>query len=271
MSDRAAMAVTPSSSLAALEQALQAHLLHGDPEIAGALHAGGIGVARRLAIYREGYRLRLLAALKDSHGHLARWLGDEAFDPLALAWIDAHPSRCRSLNDYGAGLAGWLQQQRHAEAPVQAELARMDWALRRAFDGADSPVLTREYLAALPPEAWADAGFVPVPTWTLLEQRYNTLALWLAIDEERTPPPVQALPAPQTVIVWRKQLQPHFRSIAADECEALRMLHGGASFAAVCEHMAGPDTERAQEVAQTAGRWLQRWLEEELLGAMTRR
>ena len=258
------------TALAALQQALQAHLLHGDEAIAGALQRGGIGIARRLAIYRDGYRLRLLAALKDSYGHLARWLGDDEFDALALAWIDAHPSQGHSLNDYGAGWPHWLQEA-CPEAPVRSELAQMDWALRRAFDGRDSPVLQREDLAALPLDAWAEVGFAPVPTWTLLEQRHNTLALWLALDGEQAPPAVQALAAPQTVMVWRKQLQPHFRSIAADERDALQMLHDGSRFADLCGQMAAQDPERAQEVAETAGRWLQRWLDEELLAGLTGR
>jgi len=258
------------TGLATLQHALQAHLLHGDEAVAASLQGGGIGIARRLAIYRNGYRLRLLDALKDSHGHLARWLGDAVLEPLALAWIDAHPSQCRNLNDYGAGFSQWLQQA-CPEAPVRAELAQMDWALRRAFDGRDSPVLTRDELAALPPEAWADVGFTPVPTWTLLVQRHNTLALWLALDEEDTPPPVQALAAAQTVMVWRKGLQPHFRSSGRDECEALQLLHGGASFAEVCGRLATQDPEQAQHAAQTAGRWLQRWLDEELLGPLAGR
>lgn len=256
----------PPNTLAALQRALQDHLLHGDPRIASALCGGGIGPERRLAIYHRGYRLRLLAALKDSFGHCARWLGDEPFDALALAYIEDHASTSSSLNDYGAGLPDWIARARPG-LPACAELARLDWALRRAFDGPDSAVLTRETLAALPPQAWGSAGFALVPTWCLLAQRFNTLALWLALDHEAPPPAATPLPQPQAVVVWRRDHRPHFRSLGRDEAQALQQLASGARFAELCGTLAAQVGE-GQAVA-TAGGWLQQWVDEGLLAAVT--
>ena len=252
------------NNLANLQGALQAHLLNGDTTIASALRPGGIGIERRLAIYRQGYRLRLLAALKDSFGHTLRWLGDEHFDPLALAYIDAHASTSRSLNDYGAGWPAALETS-CAEQPAVAELARLDWALRRAFDGADSPVLQRTQLAALPPEAWGHIGFTLVPTFTWLQHHFNTLAIWSALDQDDTQPMAAPLAQPSEVIVWRKGHQPHFRSVGALEAQALRQLEAGDGFAALCARLA----EQGQDAAPMAGAWLQQWVDDELLAGMT--
>jgi len=58
-----------------------------------------------VGIYRHAYRARLVAALRDNHEVLALALGDEAFDAIAQAYIDAHPSRFASIRWFGDGLA----------------------------------------------------------------------------------------------------------------------------------------------------------------------
>lgn len=256
----------PTGPLEALQRALQDHLLQGDATIAAALREGGIGIDRRLAIYHRGYRLRLLAALRDSFGHSARWLGEERFDALALAYIEAHASASSSLNDYGEDLPDWIARTR-PDLPAADELARMDWTLRRAFDGPDSPVLAREDLAALAPAQWATAGFTLVPTARLLVQRFNTLALWLALDQDAPAPDPTPREPPQAVLVWRRGHRPHFRSLGDDEARALRQLAAGAGFATLCGSLAAHGGD-AQAVA-TAGGWLQQWVDEGLLATLT--
>ena len=253
--------------LAELQRALQSHLFTGDAAIAGALCGGGIGIERRLAVYRTGYRLRLLATMNDSFGHCASWLGSERFDAFALAYIDAHPSDSRSLNDFGAGWPEWLAQACRDE-PEVGELARLDWTLRRAFDGPDCAVIGPSDMAELTPVDWAVVGFSLVPTATLLTQRCNTIALWSALDRDEQPPPCERFEQPHAVLAWRKGHQPHFRSLDAAEQRALLGLREDGSFAALCEALQEDIGET--DAIRTAGRWLRQWMDDGLLGGITR-
>lgn len=254
------------AALRVLQSGFQEYLLESSGGVASAVRPGGIGAQRRLAIYHRAYRMRLLDTLRDTFGHTLIYVGSEWFDESALAYVEANPSRHASLREYGASFAGWLLQ-RHPDHGEVGELAALDWALRHAFDGPDAPVLTPADLGALPAEAWGRVGFVVHPTTVRLQLQHNTLALWQALDDEHTPPPAALRAQPGELLIWRRGQRPHFRSLQPLEAAAIDMLRGGLSFAAVCarlsEQFAGHDT------AITAGTLLRRWLDEELLSAVT--
>ena len=255
-----------TSALLHLQSAFQSHLQDNGAAIEGSIAAGrGITVQRRLGIYHHAYRARLVDALRDSFGHTATYLGDDWFDADALAFVQSHPSTASSLNDYGTGFAAWLLERHPRDGDI-GELAALDWALRRAFDGADAAPLDLAALAGITPEAWGRIGFVFVPTCARLTFSHNTLALWQALDQEQVPPKAQRLDATSDVLVWRRGHQPHFRSLGALEARAIGALHDGASFAAVCERLAieFPHNDAALE----AGALLRRWIDEQLLAAV---
>jgi hypothetical protein len=130
------------STLAELQQRFQKAILleNFTPDLfaaEGALLAGGIGV------YLQAYRARLTAALRDNFPVLQRALGDDAFDLLARAYIDAHPSHFRSIRWFGHRLVEFLAAApERLPHPALLDLARMDWAMRTAFDAADAAALT---------------------------------------------------------------------------------------------------------------------------------
>ena len=92
------------------------------------------------------------------------------------------------------------------------------------------------------------------------------MALWHALDRDEPPPAPETLARPVFLLVWRRELQPHFRTLDDDEARALRDLHGGASFGAICASL----SERLpqKDTAAIAGQWLARWIEEALLAGM---
>jgi hypothetical protein len=259
---------TAAPNLLALQSALQAHLLGGPEapaELLQTVRAGGIGPARRLAIYHQAYRARLLDTLRDSFGHTHSYLGDQHFDNAATAYIEAHPSATASLRWYGQGFPAWLQLRWPEDGEV-GELAALDWALRAAFDSADAPTLTLADLAANmanAPDEWLHAPLHPPSSLALLRFNFNTLALWQALDDETAPPPAAPLPEAGEVLVWRRGQQPHFRSVSALEAAALRLLQQGRSFAALCEALAA--IFPSEDTPTLAGALLRRWVDEELL------
>ena len=257
------------SGLLRLQADFQQHLLGAPSAIADAVTpGGGIDVARRLQIYHHAYRARLVETLADTFGHTARYLGEDWFEADAGAYVETHASTRPSLRDYGGDFPAWLQD-RHPQDGDIGELAAIDWALRRAFDGPDAPVLGLADLAALPPEAWATLGLQLQPTASMMTLHFNSLALWQALDADQTPPAAAALAAPGTLLVWRRALQPHFRSLGAVEVLALQRVLAGDSFDRVCRALADHFVD--QDTAAEAGTLLRRWVDDGLLAGLVLR
>lgn len=89
---------------------VQAYLLNPDAQPNPALQASLLGSAalsaeQGLAIYHNAYRARLLEALRGDYPAVHGWLGDEEFDALALAYLDAHP---RSTSACAGSARSWL-------------------------------------------------------------------------------------------------------------------------------------------------------------------
>lgn len=254
-----------SLSLRSIQLQFQQHMLaSGDalPLIAGDAQRQQLG----LGIYANAYRQRLLDTLIDSYEKTRAVIGDDAFETAGRAYIAAHPPTTRSLRWYGANFDEHLAVG-GADFPASgahAELARLDWALRSAFDGPDSEVLGAGALAELPPEAWATLRLVPVPTTQFLTFRHNTVAVWQALDDEQVPPVLQDSGIEVDWLVWRKGLQPHFRSMHRAEATLLREMRDGASFAAACS-CAEADVEHEDDASMLIGSFMRQWFQDELL------
>lgn len=241
--------------------------LHNRPNtfLANVADTGGLAKAGRAGIYFNAYRIRLLDTLKDSFDKTWSWLGDERFESAALRYIADHPPSRFSLRPFGHAFADWLQAA-WPDDPEVAELARLDWAMRQAFDAADAEPLTARTLAAFTDEDWARVVFRLHPSAQLLHMTRNTMDMWHAMDRSETPPGISVLAEPGWLIVWRKGFQPHFRSIDPLERRLLESIRQGLAFSAACEHLA-QQVDEPTEVQTLIGRCLARWLDDELLAS----
>lgn len=237
-----------------------------DPECSGpgwvCESAQGLSAKDRLAIYHNAYRLRLIDVLQDTFEHTATYLGDDWFQQLASDYVRSHPSTHSNIGLYGRELPGFFAEELPDDLEV-AEIARMDWTLRRAFDGADCRVMKREHLQQIAIGVRTIEKLRPVPTFGITRHTFNTLQIWHAIDQDEQPPAVQRLPEPIDVLTWRKGHSPHFRSLSAIESSALACLRGGATLEEMVSRIAEsfPNADAATEF----GMMLQRWIDEQML------
>jgi len=226
----------------------------------------GLAAERRLAIYYDAYRLRLAEALSEAFDKTHAYVGDDTFAELCAGYIDKHPSQFPNLRWFGGEFAA-LVAGRLPEHPVVAELAAFEWALGLAFDAADAPVLLPEHLQQIAAEEWETIGFAMQPSLQFLPMHTNAAAIWLALEKNEVPPAVATSELPCTWTIWRKELQPHFRSLDAFEALALQGTAQGKSFSAVCE--TASETADSDITPQIAG-WLQGWLGEAMLASVRR-
>lgn len=248
------------------QNALQTLLLHGDPEGTPPpwLQAGS-----RPEVYHHAYRSRLMGALRDNFSVLHRALGDEGFEALALAFIEAQPSKQPSIRWFGAHLADFMRTREDLTPhPALVDIARLDWALRGAFDAADAPALTLAELQALPPEAWPALQFALHPSVQLLDLPWAVGPAWQHLNETDPEQDEATLPEPEaldhTLLVWRQGLAPRWRSLDATEAALLKALQAGQNFSALSAVAAGLADNEA-DATHTVVRCLGQWLSDGLL------
>lgn len=215
-----------------------------------------VGARKRLDIYRNNYRASLTGVLSDHFERLHAYLGDEQFDTVAGAYLEANPSTTRNLRYYGGAFSEFLARHFPDDGEL-AELAAIDWALRSAFDAPDTPVLDAAMVGELG-DAWIGRPLTLHPAATLLTVRFNSAALWSALDAEEEPPALVAFAEPVTLLVWRNRQQTSFRSLSAGEADALSLLAAGANFTALSAHVIERVGEAAamEELAVWLGQWL---------------
>ncbi|WP_439886886.1 HvfC/BufC family peptide modification chaperone [Pseudomonas sp. MBLB4123] len=250
------------------QRQLENYLLGGDPQPDPALCASlrgseALAVEQGLAIYHNAYRARLLEALRGDYGALHGWLGDEEFDALALAYVDAHPSRHFSLRWLGERLGDFIDGYLvPAQAAPLGELARLEWAFTLAFDAPAGQPLTLEQMAGLAPQEWPALQVRLLPSVQWQACRFNSLAIWRAHKEQAAFPGSSELPQALVCLIWRQGLISRYRSLEPAEAAALHgMAVAGWSFAELCERLG----ELGDQAPLQAASWLRQWLHEGLL------
>ena len=221
-----------------------------------------VGVKRRLGIYFDAYRLRIIEALAASYPKLKLLLGDDFFDSTARAYLEEHPSKFRNMRWYGDQMREYLLSVL-PQHPIAAEMAAFEWTLLLAFDAEDVPELKIQDLAEIPPENWSELKFKFQPALHLLPLRCNTIAMWKAFDIEETPPALEQYSSYTTWVIWRQDLNSQFRSMEETEVLALSMGIAGASFGEICDELLEMMSENVDEEQATmlAAQYLAGWLD----------
>ncbi|HEY5851444.1 MAG TPA: DNA-binding domain-containing protein [Lysobacter sp.] len=225
-----------TASLAALQRRLLDRIRGRPAAIDALLSQGQLSPQTGLNIYANAYGARLREALENDHAVLGTYLGDELWEVLCDGYIAAHPSRFRSLRDFGVHLPDYLTQARAFRPhPHIAELARFERRLLDTFDAADDTTARFEQLHDLPSAAWPTLRVRMRPGLQLHGVEFNSIEIWQAIKHGAVPPPPTAATHRHWVL-WRDgERVTRFRSLDAPELAALNHGQGGGSFAGLCE------------------------------------
>lgn len=258
------------SGLRDLQDQFQQAILAGTPGFRRQIEATErVGVDKRIEIYSDAYRARLVEALTDDYDALHKVLGDETFQSLCLAFIEAQPSHHYSIRWYGAELSQFIRQQPPFDAhPYLAELAAFQWALMNAFDAANATPIEMQDVAQVPPEHWPQMRLAPHPSLNLLALEWRVPQLWQELqDGDDNPAPPQRSDTTIDWVIWRRDLQSYFRSTTPAEAAALRALLDGASFGELCEQLCQFEDDEA--VALFAAGLLKRWITDEMIVSLS--
>lgn len=253
------------NQLAKLQADFQAYLLDdtkGSGFIKAVVDDKKVGAERRLSIYHDAYRLRLIEALSNVYPQLKALLGDALFNKIAREYITAYSSTYRNLRWYGGEMREHLLATL-AQHPIAAEMADFEWALSLAFDAEDVPELSLQDLTTIPPENWANLSFKFQPAIKIVRTYWNVITIWQELEAEKTPPKPVHESTYQSWLIWRKGFSSQFRLAAEREVVALSMAMMGATFGEICVSL---EVEMEEERAMTAAaQYLANWLENGLI------
>jgi hypothetical protein len=97
----------------------------------------------------------------------------------------------------------------------------------------------------------------------LLSLSTNAPALFKTLSADETPPAPASSDRPQSWLIWRQDLSPHYRPVAEEESALLQRLVDGATFEALCDLLC--EWHEAEDVPARAAVALKGWIREQLL------
>lgn len=126
---------------------------------------GSIAEQPGFAVYRNTVTSACVEALAANYPTVAQLVGDAWFEAAAARFVRTHLPHEGGLASYGEGFAGFLASFEPAtELPYLPGVASLDRAWTEAHLAADAAALAASTLAALTPQALAEAVLVPHPS-----------------------------------------------------------------------------------------------------------
>jgi len=257
------------SHLRDLQLRFQNYLIDGSDEIEQDIISTENALAEhRLGTYYNAYRIRLIDCLAVDYSALEKYLGREAFENLALDYLQHFPSSDPSVRWFGRNLPDYLDKFYDGEeAGFLQELARYEWAQTMIFDATDCPQLVQlEDMATVPAEAWPGLVFKFIPALAWLDLYWNVPQIEHALDTDTAVPPKQRAEIPQRWLLWRRDLKIQWRSLEVHEAWAIEQAAKGANFAAICEGLL--EWIDASQVGLVAAGFLKQWIGDQMVSKL---
>jgi hypothetical protein len=150
-------------------------------------------VVKRYNVYRNNVTVSLIDALAAIFPTTQRITGVEFFRAMARFHIRATPPTSPLLFEYGRDFPTFIERYEYARSmPWLADTARLERAWLDAYHAADIETLTSEALATIPPDALADAVFVPHPATRILRSNFAAVSIFAANRTEGPVGPIDA-------------------------------------------------------------------------------
>lgn len=211
---------------------------------------------RRFARYRGNQVAICQKVLAAAYPVIKTLVGEEFFSAMAVEYNHAYPSKNGDLNEMGGDFPQFLAAFRHvAKYPYFPDVARLEWAVHRAFYAAEEPEpLDAHALATWSPEQLEAACFLLNPGCRVLESMWAIVDVWQAHQPESVELP-EKLNAETYALVCRPGWEPKVLAISRPAHAALSVLAAGATFGAALD--AALESDATFDVATHLRQWVE--------------
>ena len=136
-------------------------------------------VDRRMAIYRANMVASAEKALAAAYPVVRQVVGDEFFHGLAREYQRRIPSTSGDLTTFGASFDEFLAAFEHTQSlPYLPDLARLEWAVHRAYGAADAPDFDAAALASVDDEQQGAIRLRWSPGLAVIGSCYPIVRVW---------------------------------------------------------------------------------------------
>ena len=230
----------------------------------------------RLAIYGNAYFARLLECLRTIFPLVARTVGDEAFDDLAMDYLRRYPSRSYTLDRLGDRFMDYLSESRpdlddqgrstEDWPDFVIDLARLEWEIDDVFDGPGvegRELLSAGQLQAIEPARWPEARLVPVPCLRILAFRFPVNDYYTALRQLRQneSPPEMPEPAATFLALTRRNFIVRRHPLSEAQYGLLGRLAAGERLGAAIEWLVSAADSKLDMLAGDLQAWFRVWTE----------
>jgi hypothetical protein len=221
---------------------------------------GGTGellAGDRVAIYRDMYKARLVAALRETFPNLARFLGNERFAALGEAYLAEHPSEHHDVGRLGRRLADFLKAYPDPERADLADLAELEWTRNEVFFAPESEIVGADALAVTGVESVAGVRLRMAPSLRVIYLAHDAAALWRNLEAGEDALPPRDGPA---VGVWRRGFEVFHCTLPPEEADSLRAAMEGQPIEEVCRFFADRPDPAAEAHAAISSWFAEGWI-----------
>lgn len=255
--------------LSHLQAYFQEYLMHGTlntilPQVAPDER---FSAEKRLKVYFDAYRIRLMEILKLDFPKTHTLLGDENFENAFHAYLDKYPSTHFSVRYFGQHFSQFLATTApFQDYPIFSEMAQFEWAVAYTIDANDGPLVDTQALSTLSGEQWQTLCFNFHPSVTSCIFAWDTPQLWQHIDREAPPRGPVHQGSPVRWLFWRKGQRSLFQSCTAAEDKMFQSIQQKDNFAQICENLL--DIVPEEEIPLMCAQTLFKWINEEMISSI---
>lgn len=175
----------------------------------------GVPLARAIEVYRTNARAVLQRALEEAYPATAKLIARNHFTAVCDNYALAKVGGERDLNAYGCDFASFLGKTRNdLRTPFLVDLARLEWAMHRAFYAVDDePAATRE-IAKFLYENGDDARLSLRASAILFESRWRVSEIKEMIEKNRSVSgDISAVGYPERFFVYKHEFIVHLSGV----------------------------------------------------------
>ena len=212
--------------------------------------------AQQFAIYSEGYRIRLVAAIASDYPHTRDWLGGDVFDQYAREYGEAIAPTSYNLDFYPHPFGAWLADR--IDDRFAGELARLEAGIAVVFMLPDSAPLAADAFTQLSPDAFGAQALKMRTALQLMACDYPTNDWVSAVRAGESPP----RPEPQASYVLLVRHPNEVQRMALDEAgyALLQALARGLTVEQALDVVIAEDGERLPAIAANLQVWFSQWV-----------
>ena len=182
------------------------------------------------AVYRDAFFLRMREFLEEDFSLCFSFWSEPERKAIIYAYIKKNPSSYSSGVEFGRDFPAFLGERKLSpEKSFLPDLAKLEWALVRAFYADKSEHQDFSGLETAIAEDWLEARFYFDPALQLFESDWPITEIY-----ETAQAPTKKVP--QKFIVYREEGEAVYRECSAEEFLFLAALHSGLTVGEVLRH-----------------------------------